>query len=75
MCGLYVPRLPKSSFFGDSKDIKFLQERAFHIEQFMKKVMKLPYLLQSGELEVFSRPSDEIQDKTGQPLEVVKQLE
>ena len=30
--GLYVPKLPKSSFFGDSKDTKFLQERAFHLE-------------------------------------------
>lgn len=48
--GLYIPRLPKSSFFGDSKDKQFLAERCFHLEQFMKKVVKLPYLLQSGEL-------------------------
>ena len=32
MPGLYIPKLPKSSFFGDSKDVKFLQERAFHVE-------------------------------------------
>ena len=43
--GLYIPKLPKGSFFRDSKDIKFLQERAFHLEQFMKKVCRLPYLL------------------------------
>ena len=30
--GLYVPKLPKSSFFGDSKDMTFLTERAFHLE-------------------------------------------
>ena len=43
--GLYIPKLPKGSFFRESKDIKFLQERAFHLEQFMKKVCRLPYLL------------------------------
>ena len=32
LSGLYVPKLPKSSFFGDSKDLKFLQERSFHLE-------------------------------------------
>jgi sorting nexin-1/2 len=30
--GLYIPRLPKSGFFGDSKDVKFLSERSFHLE-------------------------------------------
>ena len=32
LTGMYVPKLPKGSFFSDSKDIKFLQERAFHLE-------------------------------------------
>ena len=56
LSGLYIPKLPKSSFFGDSRDLKFLSERSFHLEQFMKKLLRLPYLIQSGEFKVFVRP-------------------
>ena len=56
--GLYIPSLPKKKFFGDDtdKDVKFLEERCFHLEQFLKKLSRLPYLLQSGEYLVFTRP-------------------
>ena len=73
--GLYIPKLPKSSFFGDSKDVKFLSERSFHLEQFMKKVLRLPYLLQSGELKVFARPDLDLREKDGRVVEISKQLE
>lgn len=73
--GLYIPKLPKSSFFDDSKDVKFLSERSFHLEQFMKKVLRLPYLLQSGELKVFARPDLDLREKDGRVVEISKQLE
>ena len=72
---MYVPKLPKGSFFGESKDLKFLQERSFHLEQFMKKVLRLPYLLQSGEFKVFVRPDLELREKDGRVVEITKQLE
>ena len=72
--GVYIPKLPKGNFFG-TKDIKFLQERAFHCEQFLKKVLRLQYLLQSGELQVFSRPDAELRDREGNIYSVEKQLE
>jgi len=75
LCGMYIPKIPKSSFFGDSKDLKFLQERSFHLEQFLKKVLRLPYLLQSGELKVFVRPDQQLVDKEGIVVEIVKQIE
>ena len=75
LSGLYVPKLPKSSFFGDSKDIKFLQERAFHIEQFLKKVTRLKYLLYSPEFTVLTRPDTELREKDGKVTEIPKQLE
>ena len=49
--GLYIPTLPKPKFFGDDtdKNVRFLEERCFHLEQFLRKISRLPYLLQSGE--------------------------
>ena len=75
LSGLYVHKLPKSSFFGDSKDLKFLQERSFHLEQFMKKLLRLPYLLQSGEFKVFVRPDQDLREKDGRVVETAKQIE
>jgi len=52
--GLYIPSLPPKKFIGNTKS-EFLDERSFHLEQFLKKVYKLPYLLESEELEIFGR--------------------
>ena len=41
----------------------------------MKKVCRLPYLLQSGELSVFSRPNTDLREKDGRVWEIEKQLE
>ena len=54
--GLYVPKLPKKAIFEDSTSPELLRERSFHLEQFMRKVVRLPYLLQSPEFVVFTRP-------------------
>lgn len=40
----------------------------------MKKVLRLPYLLQSGELKVFARPDTENKDKDGREIEISEQI-
>ena len=71
--GLYIPNLPKKKFFGDDtdKNVKFLEERCFHLEQFLKKLSRLPYLLQSGEFLVFTRPDQDKKTKEGRVMSVV----
>ena len=54
MPGLYIPSLPPKTLFSKS-DHQFLEERSFHLEQFMKKVYKLFYLQQSDEFAIFAR--------------------
>lgn len=61
--GLYLPSLPPKTIFKSTKG-NFIEERSFHLEQFMKKVHKLAYLKESDELAVFGRyqqPKDPMQ--------------
>jgi hypothetical protein len=46
--------LPQKTLLRET-DPAFLEERAFHLEQFMKKVYKLSYIKESDELAVFGR--------------------
>ena len=75
--GLYIPTLPKPKFFGDDtdKNVRFLEERCFHLEQFLRKISKLPYLLQSGEYQVFTRPDQDKKTKEGTMMTVIQQLQ
>lgn len=75
IAGLYVPKLPKKAIFEDSTSPELLRERSFHLEQFMRKVVRLPYLLQSPEFVVFTRPDENKKDDKGKVLDVVTQLE
>lgn len=52
--GVFLPSLPPKTLTRSS-DQQFLEERSFHLEQFMKKVHKLFYLKESDELAVFGR--------------------
>jgi len=49
--------------------LKFLEERSFHLEQFLKKIYKVKYLLVSPEFSVFAR------DTSGNVLEAGQRLE
>ena len=40
----------------------------------MKKVLRLPYLSQSGDIKVFNRPDTEQKDKDEREIEVSAQL-
>jgi len=51
---MFLPSLPPKTLIRSTKD-SFLEERSFHLEQFMKKVHKLFYLKESDELAVFGR--------------------
>jgi PX domain len=52
--GLYYPFLPPKKIFGNT-DKEHLEERCFLLEQFLKKVYRINYLVQSEELSVFCR--------------------
>jgi len=41
----------------------------------MKKVLRVPYLLQSGEFKVFVRPDLDMREKDGRIVEISKQIE
>jgi len=41
----------------------------------MKKLVRVPYLLQSGELQIFTRPDTEKRDKDGRVWDVERQLD
>ena len=64
LTGLYIPSLPPKKYFVSSIFLTFgqgntskphLQERSFHLEQFLRKIYKLPYLLASEEWKLFAR--------------------
>ena len=52
--GLYYPFLPPKKIFGNT-DKSHLEERCFLLEQFLRKVYKIPYLIQSEEFNKFAR--------------------
>lgn len=57
--GVFIPYLPPKKFFGNT-EAQHLEERSFLLEQFLKKVYRISYLLQSVELEMFARITDPI---------------
>ena len=52
--GLFIPSLPPKTVMAPT-DQQSLEERAFHLEQFMKKIYKLSYIKESDEMAVFAR--------------------
>mmetsp|Transcript_39706 Transcript_39706/g.60850 ORF Transcript_39706/g.60850 Transcript_39706/m.60850 type:complete len:311 (+) Transcript_39706:22-954(+) len=57
--GIPIPNLPPKKAIGN-KDIKFINERRFYLERFMKKVSVFEFLLNSQEFLIFSRPSGDV---------------
>lgn len=52
--GLYYPFLPPKKFIGNT-DKSHIEERCFLLEQFLRKVYKIPYLVSSEEFSIFAR--------------------
>ena len=53
--GIPIPTLPPKKAIGN-KDIKFINERRFYLERFMKKLAPFEFILNSVEFKNFSRP-------------------
>jgi len=51
--------LPPKKAIGN-KDIKFINERRFYLERFLKKIANYPFLINSNEFLIFSRPNGDI---------------
>ena len=57
--GIAIPTLPPKKVIG-GKDVKFINERRFYLERFLKKLSAFPYIINSEEFKVFSRPQADI---------------
>eukprot|EP00347_Sterkiella_histriomuscorum_P006955 403350798 len=53
--GVYVPAIPPKKAVGN-KDVKFIIERRYYLERYLKQLSQLPYLLNSEEFRIFVRP-------------------
>ena len=57
--GIPFPQLPPKKAIGN-KDIKFINERRFYLERFLKKMASFPFLINSQEFLAFSRPNGDV---------------
>lgn len=62
--GIPLPMLPPKKAIGN-KDIKFINERRFYLERFLKKMSAFEYILNSQEFTIFSRPNGDIEKMLG----------
>ena len=58
--GIPIPQLPPKKAIGN-KDIKFINERRYYLERFLKKISTFPFVVNSKEFGVFSRPNGDIE--------------
>jgi hypothetical protein len=59
-----LPLLPPKKSIGN-KDIKFINERRFYLERFLKKMSSYDFILNSQEFYCFSRPKGDIEKMLG----------
>jgi len=62
--GIPLPMLPPKKAIGN-KDIKFINERRFYLERFLKKMSAFEYILNSQEFTIFSRPNGDSEKMLG----------
>lgn len=58
--GTFVPPIPAKKAVGN-KDDKYIEHRRHFLQRFLRKLGKLPHLLNSDEFKLFARPSGEIE--------------
>lgn len=58
--GIPIPTLPPKKAIGN-KDIKFINERRFYLERFLKKLAPFDFVLNSIEFKNFSRPQGDVE--------------
>jgi chemotaxis protein histidine kinase CheA len=54
--GILIPKLPSKKAIGN-KEVKFIYERKFYLERFLRKCAKYDFLVNSEEFRVFARPA------------------
>ena len=54
--GIPVPQLPPKKAIGN-KDIKFINERRYFLERWLKKISQFPFIVNSEEFQIFCRPT------------------
>lgn len=58
--GTFVPAIPSKKAVGN-KDDKYIEHRRHFLQRFLRKLGKIPHLLNSDEFKLFARPSGEIE--------------
>jgi len=53
--GAYVPSIPGKQLVGN-KDVKFILERRYFLERFLKQLSRTPFLINSEDFRIFTRP-------------------
>jgi hypothetical protein len=54
--GLLIPKLPSKKAIGN-KEVKFIYERKFYLERFLRKCARYDFLINSEEFRIFARPA------------------
>ena len=58
--GIPIPTLPPKKAIGN-KDLKFLNERRFYLDRFLKKMAPYDFILNAVEFQYFARPNGDIE--------------
>mmetsp|Transcript_33621 Transcript_33621/g.32659 ORF Transcript_33621/g.32659 Transcript_33621/m.32659 type:complete len:131 (+) Transcript_33621:228-620(+) len=58
--GMYIPNIPPKQAIGN-KDMKFILDRRYYLERFLRKIAKYDYLMNSEEFAMFARPTGDIE--------------
>jgi len=62
--GVPVPSIPPKKTIGN-KDLVFIQERRFYLEQFLRKLVRFPFIIHGPEFQTFARPAQGTKIETG----------
>ena len=60
MPGVYIPPIPPKKAIGNKND-KFLEERKHFLQRFLQISWRIPYIINSEEFKIFSRPVADIE--------------
>ena len=58
--GLLIPKIPSKKAIGN-KEVKFIYERKYYLERFLRKCARYDFIINSEEFKIFARPSGDIE--------------
>lgn len=62
--GVPIPSVPPKKAIGN-KDLVFIQERRFYLEQFLRKLTRFPFIINGPEFQTFARPMQGLKIEAG----------